>query len=185
MAHFKYESKCAHPRKCVNLMRDFLQDACTLSYEDDDTEEEIVRKIKMRRGIVFQTFPYDTEVEYITIEYNFNELRRGNDGMARFNKNFFHLYPAARGFSSLTISLLHELGHHETLFDLPDSWDRVKEEQKLSKYFNNFDKMYQAYFSMKDEKLATQWAIDWLSQTENRKRAKRFEREFFKAWRGE
>ena len=36
-----------------------------------------------------------------------------------------------------------------------------------------------AYFQMPDETAATEWAIKWLSNPENRKIAKAFEKKFF------
>ena len=185
MACFDYTSYCAHPRKCKRLMRDFLQDATTLTYEDDETGEECTRVIKIEKGPCFETSPYALDVENIHIEYNFSQLT-WFDSSKLFNRNFYKRSPMSRGFSSLTIALLHELGHHETLFDVPDNYDRVKAEKRImARYAYNLKKLNEAYFKLKDEILATDWAIGWLSNPENRKKAQRFEKEFFKAWRGE
>ena len=35
------------------------------------------------------------------------------------------------------------------------------------------------YFKLPDEKAATDWAIEWLSHPENRRKAKEFEKKFF------
>ena len=39
--------------------------------------------------------------------------------------------------------------------------------------------MNYAYFTLPDETAATEWAINWLSDAENRKKAKAFEKKFF------
>ena len=92
-----------------------------------------------------------------------------NDALDKlFRKNFVQRCPLAQGFSNVTLSLLHELGHQfhreEYIF-----FDAVV-------YNNTFG---EAYFNLPPEKVATDWAIAWLQVPENRKLAKKFEREFF------
>ena len=92
----------------------------------------------------------------------------------------------AKGFSDFTLSLLHELGHCETQDDLPEEDDREKACKMMEKYGKGDKRILNLmYFCLPDEYAATQWAIDWLSDEDNRKRAKKFEKDFFKAWRGE
>jgi len=90
-----------------------------------------------------------------------------------------------QGFSHVTLSLLHELGHLETFDDVPEGYDRLDALLAIKAASKDDDKIANLmYYSLPDEWLATQWAIDWLSEEENRKRAKQFEKEFFRAWRG-
>lgn len=65
-------------------------------------------------------------------------------------------------------SLLHEVGHHYTFSDLTD--EDLQYEIFCRKILENFDKyrtadeINEAYFNLPAEKLATQWAIDFMSE---------------------
>ena len=86
-------------------------------------------------------------------------------------------------FEDITISLLHELGHLETNDEIRKEfpmWLRELAEIGLNgKYDSDKEKNY-VYFTLPDEKAATEWAIDWL--TKNAAVAKEFEKEFLKCW---
>lgn len=84
-----------------------------------------------------------------------------------FRKDFTARCPLAKGFSDVTLTILHEFGH----------W-----------YNRNvmnivvYDAMVQSednYFANPYEVLATQWAICWLLCPTNRKIAKSFEKAYF------
>ena len=89
-----------------------------------------------------------------------------------------------KGFSDVTLALLHELGHLETIDALhEDGYSRFERMENLL-YINdsgkgNFNLLNFMYFNMRDEKAATHWAIEWLSDPEHRKLAKKFEKQFF------
>lgn len=87
-----------------------------------------------------------------------------------FRKNFVERCPLARGFSSITLTLLHECGHWATrsIIDIVEyeKWHERAESQE-------------EYMKIPWEHLATEWAICWLHSPANRKAAKAFEREYF------
>ena len=199
MAKFSYKSKCAHPRKCSALMRKFIQDASNLTYEldtsifkftagnlelEDGEIIDVLREVRIaKQGRGFSAY-LSCDPEYIKIGYNFKDLE--DEGHREFTRNIIMRDPTTKGFSAVTLSLLHELGHFATEGDAPENYDREKSRAKIRKWCGKDIRMINMmYFCLPDEYAATQWAIDWLSDEENRKRAKRFEKEFFKAWRGE
>ena len=70
-----------------------------------------------------------------------------------FYQNFIERFPRAKGFGLFTLSLLHELGHLETEWDMED--DSELDTDSLS----NED-----YFALHNEKIATDWAGEYLIQ---------------------
>lgn len=117
--------------------------------EDDDYESD-VRCPKPRIGIPADVMKKD-ERDRLYREY------------------FTSICPMGRGFADITISILHEIGHHFNreifLFD-------TDEEEYKEAY--GYD-----HFNFPCEKVATEWAIEWLKDPEHRKVAKRFEKDFF------
>lgn len=86
-----------------------------------------------------------------------------------FRADFIERCPCARGFANITITLLHEVGHWMTRFDV--DWEQ---------YYNEREGVYGIdYFHLDAEMKATDWAIAWLSNPYNRKYAKAFERAYF------
>ena len=87
-----------------------------------------------------------------------------------FRKDFIERCPMARGFSSITLTLLHECGHWATrsIMDIVE-YDKMK-------YNANTQ---EEYMSIPWEHLATEWAICWLHSPVNRKMAKAFEQFYF------
>ena len=87
-----------------------------------------------------------------------------------FRKNFVERCPMAKGFSTVTLALLHECGHWHTRFILNMT--------VYTKMVENVES-YEAYFDIPYERIATEWAICWLSDPFNRKMAKIFEKQYF------
>lgn len=87
-----------------------------------------------------------------------------------FRNNFVDRCPCARGFSNATLSILHECGHWATkeVFDIHD--------YQMQLYLC---RSQEDYMKITYEYMATDWAIDWLENKDNRKLAKRFEKDFF------
>lgn len=86
-----------------------------------------------------------------------------------FRKDFIRRCKSAQGFANVTLSILHEVGHWMTRYDI--DWDE---------YFAEQENVYGLdYFNLKAERVATDWAIAWLSDPENRRVAKAFEVEYF------
>ena len=85
-----------------------------------------------------------------------------------FRADFVARCPLARGFADVTLSILHEIGHHfhreEFIFCDMKEYNAAEGE---------------AHFRLPCEMVATDWAIEWLQDPEHRKQAKRFERTYF------
>lgn len=179
-----------NPRKVVWAMRDFLNQASSLTYEtvnfsddEDSFDFEIEKMPRMCKMVNFngtkQGFcafnSNEDEIEYFKIGYNFDQLNC--KGSTQFRKHFVNLCPMAKGFADITITLLHELGHFSTNQEI-QGYDRETElnflRQVVPKEVLNY-----AYFMLPDEMAATLWAIEWLKDNENRKLAKAFEKKFF------
>ncbi len=189
------KTTCIHPRRMVNLMRNFVLAASDLEYEtfeinDDDlwdykNWESIYLKsnCKIKRTGSFQAFigEFEDDDSLIIIGYDFKKLPYLND---YFTIDFRKRCKIAKGFTGITLALLHELGHFETNSDceelFPD-WDREKANEEVSKKYkptNDLANANKEYFTWPDERMATEWAMDWLSVPENRKIAKAFEKAF-------
>lgn len=101
------------------------------------------------------------------------DLDARDEGDRLFRKDFVSRCPLARGFADVTLSILHEIGHHfhreEFIF-----MENVKEYDEATG---------EDHFKFPCEIVATNWAIEWLQDPEHRKQAKAFEREYFKAVR--
>lgn len=88
-----------------------------------------------------------------------------------FRNDFISRCPMARGFAHVTLSVLHELGHH---FNREEYLDMDLEEYEKAR------ENHEVYFNLPCEKVATEWAIKWLQNPNNRKIAKKFEKDFFR-----
>ena len=83
-----------------------------------------------------------------------------------FRSDFVRRCPVAINFSDITLTILHEIGHYftrEVFFSCYTEYENV----------TGFE-----YFSIPYEVAATDWAIAWLQDAENREIAKRFEEDF-------
>jgi len=88
----------------------------------------------------------------------------------QFRQNFIERCPLARGFSNITLTLLHECGHWMTR-SVWDSFEYDKWDKKTTDQIE--------YMKIPWELLATDWAICWLNCPANRQLAKDFERDYF------
>lgn len=87
-----------------------------------------------------------------------------------FRKSFTERYPMTKGFSTITLALLHECGHWHTRSVVNTSVYTTMVEQVIT---------HEEYFNIPYERLATDWAICWLSSPTNRIIAKWFEESYF------
>lgn len=170
-------TKPAYPRKVVNIMTKFANSCIDLKHRG---KKRIVRFRKSNDGFAAHLEYY--KKNQILVEYDFNDLGTESDKL--FRANFISRCPLAQGFAEITLAILHELGHHVTQNDF--DWAKYRLElfalqvnEKLT-----LEQKSERYFNMIGEKLATDWAIEWLQNAENRKLAKRFEKNFFKAFKG-
>lgn len=184
-----------HPRKVVWVMRDFINTIHELTYlaytplpaiENESVEDfwerfcaieekEERAKVKMISGKGFAACPNDVGAEEFRIFYNIAEL--WCHGSRQFAQDFCSRCPMGRGFASVTLTILHELGHLHAQQEF-DGYDRAEAIHQLRKNYSSRTINFE-YFKLPDEKAATDWAIEWLSSAQNRKIAKAFEKKFF------
>lgn len=87
-----------------------------------------------------------------------------------FRKDFIARYAPAKGFSNVTLAILHEIGHEKTKYDIDWKADNRKKRNA---------KGQKEYMLVESERRATDWAIQWLYSADHRRLAKQFEKEFF------
>lgn len=97
------------------------------------------------------------------------DLNQNHEEDKLFRKDFIRRFKGGQGFANVTISILHELGHWATRLEV--NWDEYWAEQENVYGLD--------YFNLKAERIATDWAIAWLQNSQNRRVAKAFEKEFF------
>lgn len=203
------KTNCINTRKASALMKAFLNQASDLQTtgsfypieaikfdengnvlsKDESQRVEITRKTNInltKKKNFCACVPSDnvkcSSILNLLIHYNFRDL--SNNGAKVFRAYWTQKYPMLKGFSDVTLALLHELGHLETIDALhEDGYSRFERMENLL-YINdsgkgNFNLLNFMYFNMRDEKAATHWAIEWLSDPEHRKLAKKFEKQFF------
>ena len=106
---------------------------------------------KVSLGKEFAYFPAKK-----VITFTYNEPIKANTEWKKFLKETFNFNLTNENLFSM--SVLHELGHHytEKLFS-NEEWI----EQTSGKYFENLDgsELYQTYYNMPIEKIATEWAV--------------------------
>ncbi len=188
--------KLKNPRKVVWVMRDFLNEISDLTYisnaDDFDGENYInpmreKQMAKLTKGKAFSAYvcgEYGSLEKCFEITYNFESLC---DELTKdFRRDFTRRCPLAKGFADITITLLHELGHFYTDKESRKVWsiaDRLRELGRLRlDYWTKKIDIHQlqiAYYLFPDEKMATDWAIEWLKDPAHRKIAKAFEKKFF------
>lgn len=168
--------KCIHPIKANKAIKEFIK---TVYNEPVDFALSIAKNGSMNYAVWGDV----TENEEILIFIpNWRKADFKHDkGGKWFRKDFTERCPLAKGFSDVTISLLHEIGHSMTNYLLAEDYDRKAEFEKLKTACKAKTPKEQtfAYFKMTDENLATNWAIDWLADAEHRKIAKKFEKKFW------
>ncbi len=166
--------KCVHPIKVNRIIKEFLEDVIALPIDinvDWDNDSSV------NYAVCGDINDEDDEIIFYVPNWKKADFK-DDFGGKYFRKDFERRCPLAKGFSDVTISLLHEVGHTMTKDNLPHGYNREKEYTRV-----NFitDKVAHtlAYFKMLDETLATDWAIAWLNNAENRKFAKQFEKKFW------
>ena len=91
-----------------------------------------------------------------------------DEGAIAFEENFRKHFPIAKNFDVFTLSILHEIGHLETEDEMIDD----------TQYRNSEKITNEEYFKLHNERIATEWAGDWLE--ENYSIAKNFENKLHK-----
>lgn len=139
-----------------------------------------VRSIKAH-GMQYSVEPMDEDEEIVFINVPaWKTVDYKNDEAGKyFRQDFTNRCPLAKGFSDVTISVLHEIGHRMTEDLIPADYNREKAEILCGIFAESLEEANKNYFKLPDETLATNWAIEWLQNPENRKIAKAFEKKFF------
>ena len=169
--------KCTSTHRVSRLMKAFLNEACDLLTVDGEIVE-----IMLHKSDCFQADIVENQSEYdeLDVYYNLDELF--SESSKLFRNYWTEICPMLKGFSDVTISLLHELGHLETNEEIrPDFPVFARELAMLAiedRVTDNTERN-NLYFALPDEKAATEWAITWLSDAGNRRKAKKFEKKFF------
>lgn len=175
-----------HPRKVMWAMRDFINEIHDLTYTAlywnfeekklESKEEKAVCKMVHCKDN-FSACLSDKGYHEFRIGYDIEHLMNDKTG---FRKNFESRCPAARGFADVTLALLHELGHFSTEQDFEGTdYNRDAAMFTIFLLADSETEANEMYFQLPDERNATDWAIEWLANAENRKTAKRFEKKFF------
>lgn len=187
--------KLIHPRKAMWAMRDFINEIHNITYEtlcvpfipgesDEDwwerfkkteieKERATCKMVRVNRK-TFCAFTGDEGDSVFRIGYNFDSL--DNNKSRGFRKTCTSRSSVCHGFANVTLVLLHELGHFSSQQEF-EGYDRDEEMAFLSSIPPKFAS--ELYFLLPDEMSATDWAVEWLQNAENRKIAKRFEKKFF------
>jgi len=82
-----------------------------------------------------------------------------DDSATRFQNDFISRFPACADFDIFTLSFMHELGHCETDYDTRND---IKA-REIIHAMKNKDKAYKIYFALHNEKIATDWAGEYLT----------------------
>lgn len=118
----------------VEIIDDAVYDFLTEFDEDYECE----------MGAEFCAYPLDGIIEW--------SLLYVEKGGREFYENFVSRFPKAEGFNIFTLSILHEIGHLETVAHYECDTEIRK------RTFNSTD-----YFKLHNEVIATDWAGNWIN----------------------
>ena len=114
---------------------------------------------------------------HIAILYNPNELYHPTESIfADFARK---INPVYDNFNPIVISILHEVGHLRTLNTLKEfypNYNRFFSILALESNYNTDSELNYHYMRLPDERLATTWALEWLTYERNANYAHRFEK---------
>lgn len=191
--------------------KEITWDECLEKLEDETTWKDLSRTeirgdvicdVSVKQHDCFCHYANELGFGKIRIGYNLNQLMEKD--ITGVYKDMYQRSKITKGFANITLTLLHELGHAETEEEIRKTFsyeDRAKTDQHIDelmfkKYgfalFDETDKLFkqaifetnELYRQMPDEHAATDWAIQWLENADNRKIAKKFEKKFFSCFEG-
>lgn len=164
---------CIHPNKANQLIKDFTFKAVNLPFS--------IKMVKSNRVEYFIEGSIENKnLKILVPNWKKADFTKDDCGKA-FRKDFVTRCVLARGFSDVTLSLLHEIGHAMTKAFVPPMTAEIKEYNKKVENLEMCD-VYPLYFNLTNEHMATDWAIEWLKVAENRRIAKEFEKKFAKCF---
>ena len=188
-----------HPRKVNWVMRDFVNEIHSLTYtaiKHTKKQEECADAWEWLNSIEWMELPATCKMVKVNqasfcafvSDYEKNETVQFRIGYnldhlmtkCQFCSNFRSRCSRAKGFADVTLILLHELGHFEAYEEYnEEEYCRRKAIDEIRKTSSTLEEANEKYFKLPEEIAATEWAINWLSNAENRKTAKKFEKKFF------
>lgn len=180
---------CVHPVRAVNLMRDFANTVSTLECVTDDGSmmKTPIQFRKDKNGFATRTL-WTMPMKFLNpaiIYYNIDELN--SKPMQIFRYYWSEVCPMFKGFASVTLALLHELGHLHTQDNvLATGYTYEERQRRYAEIYEKYDTLLDLnaeYYLLPDELSATLWAIEWLKDSNHRKMAKAFEKKFFKCFK--
>lgn len=164
---------CIHPNKANQLIKDFTFKAVNLPFS--------IKMVKSNRVEYFIEGSIENKnLKILVPNWKKVDFTKDDCGKA-FRKDFVTRCSLARGFSDVTLSLLHEIGHAMTKTFVPPMRAEIEEYNKKVENLEMCD-VYPLYFNLTNEHMATDWAIEWLKVAENRRIAKDFEKKFSKCF---
>ena len=188
------EIVCKNLMKAINDMKAFLAIA-TANLTDDNGEAFILSLHQMVKeedeGFACAINYHKKRSNYIpsfeTLRFFYDRSLKKSPYYTDEFTRFVHKERSyARGFSGVTLCLLHEAGHYQTVkqfFRENPQYNRGEKVIEIILYARLQDNPHKEanrlYQQLPDEKAATEWALDWLADAEHRKIAKAFERKFF------
>jgi len=128
-----------------------------------------------------QTFDKDyscelgADFEAVNDEVVVYTIAMPDEGAVSFRNDFINRFPSCSDFDIFTLSFMHELGHLETSWDIVND---IKEREAIHRMKNKV-KAYRKYYALHNEKIATDWAGNYL--TENHDEMKKWEKKILKA----
>lgn len=164
---------CIHPNKANQLIKDFTFKAVNLPFS--------IKMVKSNRVEYFIEGSIENKnLKILVPNWKKADFTKDDCGKA-FRKDFVTRCSLARGFSDVTLSLLHEIGHAMTKAFVPPMTKEIEDYNNKVENLEMCD-VYPLYFNLTNEHMATDWAIEWLKVTENRRIAKNFEKKFAKCF---
>lgn len=204
--NFNYRSKPIHPRKLYKFINTFVKENISIQYpiecvyaiggkEYDENFWDKLENNEIEKFPVFADISIHkghkncacTETEQVWLY--FPDLM--NFGAKAVRDNAISRCKIFRGFSALSFVLLHEIGHIATHYEDFEDKEYTEEEMEeitldcfeTSNNWKDFQKKFQSYhYNQPSEVAATDWAIEFIKDPNNRRKMKKFEREFFKLW---
>lgn len=163
-------------RKTIYVTKKFIKENTSLRDSSGNPY-----KVVLSASDTFATLLSSLKHNCIRIKINIFEDMK-NIVTKEFCRNAIMRNKNAGSCSVYSLCLLHELGHCETVNNIPKNYDRIKSMNQIFSYNENIKIRNLRYFCLPDEYLATQWALNWLENAENQRRIKKLEYEISKIW---
>lgn len=157
-------------RKLGNICKEFIS-------EVTNAPMSMISLTRKSTGWSTEVSAYEENIIMHYDGFTFNSL-----GDKMFRADFVRRCPMAKNYADVTLTILHEIGHNATKIAFLKGYKRYAKAQKnLQKSLLTPEERNRRYFRLKGERIATDWAINWLQSTEHQAIAKKFENKFFQS----